>query len=365
MTVKRSALALAAATGVIAHAGPSLAQADIKQVVLDDMIATVIIERSADGKVSVSGLRGDAMTLTSDQRGDTLRIAGPEELDDEAFWDAYMDRKGGVRIGNFRLGGNSRSITVQNGRDERFEALLEDYPTLTIRLPEGTDFRFEDSALFMNGDTALGRVEADGNVYLLTVLGDADSADLKLQGPGDLTVGDIAGLADIALSGSGDIAFGRAGSAVLNLRGSGDIKGGDIAGDAALVLQGSGDIEAGRIGGAAELSLRGSGDIDVNEVAGALEAQLMGSGDIEIDEVSGPVEASLRGSGDIKIDSGRAERFQATLAGSGDIDFGGIAVNPELTTRGSGDIDVDRFEGRVQTSGDGIRVAGKRYGEDD
>ena len=360
----RTRLALAA--GALALAGPAALAQDYDgatRLVLEDAVATVAIERG--DTLSVAGLDGEAMTLRTTRRGDTVTVSGPEALDEDAFWAEYMDGRGGVRIGPIKLGGGNRSITVRNGRDARFEAMLEAYPDLTLTVPEGLDLRLEGSALLLSGEAALGRVEAEDNLYLMGRLGDADSARLRMKGPGNLALGDVAGLMDAELSGSGDIEFGDAGSAVLTLRGSGDIEGEDISGDAAMTLQGSGDVEADRIGGKAEMVLRGSGDIEAEEVAGGLDAELTGSGDVSVGRVLGPVTASLRGSGDVEINEGRAERFEATLSGSGDIAFGGVAVNPKLRTSGSGDIVVGDAEGTVDARGDGIRVGGKPYGDSD
>ena len=362
MTRTPLALALAAAgSALVAHAAAQdFAGADA--LVIEDAIGTVTLTASPDGTLRVSGTEGAELTLTATGRGGTVRLAGPERLEEDRFWDAYAG-KGGVRVGPVRLGGGGRSVTIRDGRDRRFEAMLEGYPDVTVAVPEGTDLRFEGSALRLSGDVALGRVEADGNLYLVADLGDADSAELDLTGPGRLALGDVANLADATLSGSGDVGFGRAGSLVMSLKGSGDMAAGDVDGEAALTLAGSGDVDVGRVGGGAEVRLRGSGDVELAGAAGGLDVELAGSGDVEVAEVAGDVRVSLRGSGDVDLASGRADALEVDLSGSGDVAFGGVAVDPVLRTRGSGSIVVSRSEGRVDAQGDGIRVAGQAYGE--
>ena len=331
--------------------------AGVDGVEIVDVIGTVeIVLSDRDDVIIETARRGDRPVEVS-RSGGALIVRGPDRVDEEAFWDLYAP---GIRVGGWRMGG--RSIRVTNGRDRRFEKLLEDYPRLTIRAPVGTGLSVEGSAVLLSADGAAGTLGLPGNVYLRGTLGDVDAATVTMSDPGALTLRDVSGAARIDLAGSGDVRFGRADEAAISLRGSGDIEGGDVTGALSVTLVGSGDVEAGRIGGPLTISLRGSGDVEVAEAASGARIELAGSGDIEIERLSGAVEAELRGSGDIEMGEGRANAFRAVLAGSGDISFDGVAVAPILRTAGSGDIVVGEAEGRIDAEGRGIRVGGRSVG---
>ena len=342
---------------------PSLAAAQDRYEGLDaveivDVIGTVEIVFSDQDDVVVETVRRGDRPVAARERGGALILRGPDRVDEEAFWDAYHP---GLRVGPWRM--TRRSIRVTNGRDRRFEELLEDYPRVVIRAPRGTTLSVEGSAVLLTAEGEAGDLDVPGNVYLRGVLGEVGAARVTLTDPGALTMGDVDGAAEIAVTGSGDVTFGRADEASVSVRGSGDVEGGDVDGALSVDLAGSGDVSAGRVGGALTVSLRGSGDVVVQEAAGGAGIALAGSGDVEVARVGGAVRAELRGSGDIDIGAGRADSFVAVLAGSGDIAFDGVAVAPELSAAGSGDIDIGKAEGTVSASGRGITVGGKRYGE--
>ena len=80
----------------------------------------------------------------------------------------------------------------------------DDMPLITIRMPMDAQIA-TDGAVF-------GRV------------GVTHSLDLAVAGCGDWTVGDVSGPLDVRVSGSGDVAAGRAGTLRAALSGSGDLK---------------------------------------------------------------------------------------------------------------------------------------------
>ena len=367
MTRSKSALSAAAAALMLSPAfADALAQEfeGATALEIDDAIAKVSLRFADTDAVTVDIAGGDERPLTVSREGGTVRIAGEDDLGEDEFWRAYQG-KSGVRIGKVQIWGGNRYIEVRNGRDARFEEMLENYPAVTVTLPEGSDLSVLGSAVLLDATGPMDELTVDDNIYERATFGDARTADITLSGSGAITLGDVTEAIEAVLSGSGDVRFGNAANAVMSLKGSGDLTGGDIAGDLSATLSGSGDVTAGRVGGMADLSLRGSGDVEIEEARSGAKAMLSGSGDVEVGRVEGPVEAELRGSGDIDIREGRATAFEASLSGSGDVSFGGLAVNPVLRTRGSGDIDVADFEGEVDARGDGIRVAGKSYGEDD
>ncbi|MBB4658214.1 GIN domain-containing protein [Parvularcula dongshanensis] len=357
-------LALSCAAAVAAQR-ENVQRFDADTVSIEDAIGTVTVTFDDGEDVRVALSDGNTRPLTVRQDGDRIEIEGPDAIDEDDFWAEHQRyAKGGFGVGPIRIDMGRRTIVREDGEDPAFARLLEDYPVIAIRAPRGTALTVEDSALRLRGEgAAAGALSLGPNTYLVADLGDAQSAAVTLSGVGQIKLGAIEGDAAVDLLGSGDVAFGDAGTARLTLKGSGDIVGGAVNGDARIELQGSGDVTLGAVSGATALSLRGSGDVGVRET-GALDVALVGSGDIEVGRVDGAVSVELRGSGDVSLRDGRADPFEATLTGSGDIEFGGTAISPVLRARGSGDIEVAEAEGAVDARGDGIRVAGRRYGDD-
>jgi hypothetical protein len=145
---------------------------------------------------------------------------------------------------------------------------------------------------------------------------------LKLDGSGDIVVGDFKGLDDVEvlLEGSG------------NIRSDGILH---VAGTVNCLLDGSGDVGLKLNALTVKAKLEGSGDIDLSGKATELIAELEGSGDVnsfglEVLRCT----AELEGSGDIKVNV--AEQLHATLDGSGDIAYHGKPdVKSQLAGSGS------------------------------
>jgi hypothetical protein len=358
-------LALTAASASL-FAGAAAAQdfSGAEAIAVEDAIAVVRVEFTDTGPISVDIRNRGERPLSAVMVNGRVVIAGEDDLDDKTFWRLYDgETEGGIRFGPVRIAGAGRSISMQNGENEAFNAMLENYPEVVVTAPSGTDFTVGDSALRLRGEGTAGTVEIDDTIYVIADLGDARRALIGVHGPGRIGLGDVEEALEAGVHGSGDILFGRAGSAQLKVHGSGDIEGSEVIGRTEASVHGSGDIQIGRFGGGLEASVHGSGDIDAGEVEGPLSASVHGSGDIVSAKVNGPVEASVNGSGDIDLGSGEAPRFRASVNGSGDIVFGGTAFDPRLNTSGSGNIEINSASGQISASGRGIRVGGKNYGD--
>jgi hypothetical protein len=128
----------------------------------------------------------------------------------------------------------------------------------------------------------------------------------------------------------------------------GDVAVGDVAGDARIAISGTGDVMAGAIGGALTASVNGVGDIGAGRVAQGLDAQINGVGDIEVAAVEGgDIDAAIHGAGDIAVLAGEAERLRATIHGVGDVSFRGVAFQVDSEIYGAGDIYVNEVQGGV------------------
>jgi hypothetical protein len=162
-------------------------------------------------------------------------------------------------------------------------------------------------------------------------VGATDRLHLVSTGCGAWTAGPVRGVLDTRATGSGDISVVSAG--VVH-----------------AALAGSGDVTVGPIAGPADLSLAGSGDVRIGPVGGPLKASLAGSGDINVAQANGPVLAHIASNGDIHIHGGAVPVVEATVAGSGDITFDGTAGRVSASVVGSGNVRVAHVTGPVSKS---------------
>ena len=162
-------------------------------------------------------------------------------------------------------------------------------------------------------------------------VGSTRSLALSPTGCGDWAAGHVQGLLAVNAAGSGDTRVDGAGEVHARLAGSGDLSVGPVAGPADLSLAGSGDVSAGAVGGPVRLSLSGSGDVTVAQV-------------------NAPVVADMASSGDVRIHGGRTPELKVSLAGSGDFSFGGEAGRLSARVVGSGDVHVAHVDGPVSKS---------------
>lgn len=278
----------AAALGLIAAGAQAQSTGPVETVVLDDFIGVVEMRTSSrsDGSVSVDPGRGAVSAPDVETRNGTLVIKGESR-----------------RI---------RQCSTRNGRTTlRFSrngepVALSELPRLTIEAPDSV-------ALKVRGGAVFGEV------------GDLGVADIKIDGCGDLAIGDVANDAKLVINGSGDLSSGDVGGELtVVLNGSGDLMAGVVSGDLDTVINGSGDVEIDALsGGELEASIRGSGDVTVfGGTASSVSASIMGSGDAVFRGDAGDVSLTALGSGDVCVGSASGE-VSRTRLGSGDIDVGG------------------------------------------
>lgn len=149
----------------------------------------------------------------------------------------------------------------------------------------------------------------------------------------------------VTLNGSGDIKLGtfvKLNGLQVKLDGSGDIKSDgplEVLGTANIELEGSGDIELTLKASETNAILEGSGDIKLDGTTSKLAVSLDGSGDIKAyDLESLNCVASVEGAGDIRVSA--SKKLEASVDGSGNISYRG---EPKVTAQidGSGSIDQD------------------------
>jgi hypothetical protein len=318
----------------------------VTEIDLTNFIGTVNIETASAGSVSLTrnmGANADYPVFVEAKDG-VLTIHSNEDPDDIDWWD---------------------DVDWRHHKENAFKVFLEDYPTLTFRIPEGTALDFDSAVILLTaGDTRGSLSVREGHVT--GAIGDLASADIAIHGSGDIKIGAIEGAFHTNIHGSGDLDAKSAGSLDADIHGSGDITVGRIAKGAVMSIHGSGDINLGDVGGPLKLSINGSGDVETGAVAGGADIGVNGSGDVTLASVNGKTAARLRGSGDIEIRGGRAENLMVDIRGSGSFDHRGVATNPNVYAGHSGDIHIARHEGTINARGGGdIKISGADYGDDD
>jgi len=129
-----------------------------------------------------------------------------------------------------------------------------------------------------------------------------DLAALQLQdSSGDLTITNIAGLADVDDS-SGDLSIRNAGSVRLR-DSSGDIEVDVVHGDVEVVIDSSGDIRIAKVDGSVKVRQDSSGSIRVVDVKGSVTVDSDSSGDIYAGRVGGDFTVTEDSSGSIEHES--------------------------------------------------------------
>ena len=258
-----------------------------------------------------------------------------------------------------------KEVNWRRGGEKAFANFLQDYPTITVTVPQGTDLALDSvvtelNAGDINGDLLIEHGHVRGEA------GDMNAADINIHGSADFKLGSVADSLDINIHGSGDVTAGSAGSLSVSIHGSGDVRAGDVDGETEIRIAGSGDVRIGNVGGEGEFAIHGSGDISTGALEAGAEIALHGSGDVSLASVAGGTSVDIHGSGGSSIGGGRAEDLKVRVRGSGDFRHNGLATNPDVSVRGSGDVYIKDAEGPVRASGDGdIRIAGRQYGDDD
>lgn len=317
----------------------------VDAIVVKDFIGTVIIDVAERGDVSLAVTKGadGAYPVAVDDAGAVLTVQSDEDPDMTRWWD---------------------DVDWRRHHEKAFEIFLEDYPTLAFTVPKGTNVSFDSAVVRLDAGDAGGAFAVSGG-HVDGAIGDVATADIKINGSGDLMVGDVADALDIAIHGSGDLRTGSAGRLDANIHGSGDIVIGAVRGDAEARIHGSGDITIAEVGGGLTVATHGSGDVKTDAVGAGAQVQIHGSGDLAIMDIAGPTQVSINGSGDVRIGGGRSENLRVRVHGSGDFAHLGLATNPDVSANGSGDILIRRHEGSVRARGHGdITISGVRYDDD-
>ena len=320
--------------------------ANVDSLMIEDFIGTVEIKtsRGNDVRAVVTDGKDASYPVHMSAAAGVLTIKSDEDPDDARWWDDVEWRR----------------------RDDRaFENFLASYPKLVISVPRGTNVSLDSVVTALNagdigGDVSLAEGHVEGEI------GNVKSADINIHGSADIKLGEVAEALNVGIHGSGDVIAGSASSLAIAIHGSGDVRVGDVDGAAAVQINGSGDVNIGNVSGSTDFNVHGSGDIRTGAVKSGADISVHGSGDISLASVAGKTSVAIHGSGDTEINGGRSEDLVVRVRGSGDFRHSGLATNPNVSVNGSGDVTISKYEGSIRTSGDGdIRIAGKRYGDDD
>ena len=242
-------------------------------------------------------------------------------------------------------------------RGDAFAELLADYPHVKIVVGPGTALRVDDSVVIVKGGDLGGDLAISGG-DVRALFGDVASAELRLTGAQDMSVGAVEGVFALTIQGSGEVSARSAGTVRIEITGSGDVDVGPVTGDANAMIAGSGDIRLRRVGGALDARVAGSGDISTGDVALGARLSLAGSGDIAVGSVAGPLTAEIGGTGDIGVRGGTAEPLEILIGGTGDFVFGGVATSVRATIGGTGGAFVKTSDGPVTFNGYGVLTVG-------
>lgn len=311
-----------------------------------------ILVTQAPGNIDVSG--AESGTLSTG--GDTTTIDGGMEFNNSNC----RNVNGKVSL-SF---GKSNWNWIKGGYKD-----LDEYPKLSITVPEGSNFVLRDSVIF---GTLPDLANAD---MKLSSCGDLEMGDItgalnaQISGSGDLQTGDVKGRADIKISGSGDFEAGDVTDADISISGSGDANVGDIIlkdrSTAKIRVSGSGDIEAGRIRGNADVRVTGSGDAKLGEIDGDAIIESNGSGDITIDSVDGTtLSVRSNGSSDVKIESGDVTSIMVSTNGSSLADLDVRTVSASVKAGGASDVYIKDASGEREVSRRGsasVKIGKTRY----
>lgn len=303
----RALLAIGVASAALLAAGA--ASAAEPRVEIKDAVARVVIVPEARSDVKVS------FKTTNASLPLTLRVEG-----DRTIVDGDLDGP----LGKGRI----RSCSSVNGEVDVQVAGVgkvawDDMPQVIIQAPMDA------------------RVSAGGAVF--GSVGRSTSLKLSNAGCGDWTVANVEGAMTINLAGSGDLKAGSAGVADIKVAGSGDVATTGVRGKLTANVAGSGALASGPVGGGLAIRIAGSGDADVASVTGDVDISIAGSGDALVrGGQAGAMTVSIAGSGDIQF-AGSAATVTARVAGSGDIRVASVSGDIKKRIVGSGDVRVGPF----------------------
>lgn len=307
-------------------------------LVIEGFVGTIEVTEGRTLAIDVMGAP-EGGPLEISRNGGTVSVVGDKDMVKDLY------RKGSpYRDGWKNWRGHDDAIV-------KFGEFLEDYPVISVTIPEGSDFEISHAAMIIEAELSFGSLEMSNLKEVYGSLGDADEAKIGIGGMGELSIGDVEDNLYIAIGGSGDIYAGDSGETTVRIGGSGDVDLGDVDGSLSITIGGSGDVVADRADSIA-LKISGSGDVEIGDVDGDTDVSINGSGDYAADSVNGALKLSINGSGDIDIEDGRSTSTQIRISGNGDINFGGVANDPNVDIRGGGDVFIKDYTGNVKVSGD-------------
>lgn len=250
-----------------------------------NVVATVQIEphRDVDIEYTISGPADQVKAIRASVQGDRLVIES--DGSDSSSGDITVVGRGGRTVIQT---GNRRTVIASGG--------------------------FANSGIVIGNGSIMSNVFGRGNVTTVVTSGGGGENAVKVtvkvpQGApvnanrvlGNVVIGDTNG--PLTASVQGDNVFaGCVTSAQLTVQGSGDVRIKEVNGTVMAQVQGSGDIEIER-GSMPSLTatVQGSGDINVGGSATTASLTVMGSGDIRVAHVQQRPMESVMGSGDIRV----------------------------------------------------------------
>ena len=288
-----AALFLAVSTGpAVAQTAPAepasvarqWARFEVAEVTLREVAALVRVRPEDRVDVAVS-IANEGPLLTPELRVSRGRLV--------------IDGKLRRQIRSCRVNGSD--FEVVTGRQGRLHAAQ--LPVIELRVPQHAV------------------VSAGGAVRLH--LAPAQTAEVRLNGCGDADIVNVAGAADISVSGAGDLRLYEAGQADVRVAGAGDVIVGVVRSGLAVSIAGAGDFTAARADGPTSIALQGAGDVTIRDGrATTLSVVIAGSGDVTHNGSAERLDAVILGAGDVRVRSVSGEVTRRVVGG------GEVVVGP-------------------------------------
>jgi hypothetical protein len=253
------------------------ARYDASEVTLRDVAALVRVRPENRGDVAVSIVNAGQLPAPE------LRVSRGRLV---------IDGKLRRQIRSCRVNGNDfEVVTSRQGRLHTAQL-----PVIELRVPEHAV------------------VSAGGAVRLH--LAPAETAEVALSGCGDADIVSVAGAANIAVSGAGDLRLYDAGQAEVRVAGAGDVVLGVVRSGLTVSIAGAGDFTAARADGPTNIALTGAGDVTIRDGrATTLSVMIAGAGDVTHNGSAERLDAVIVGGGDVRVRSVSGEVSRRVLGG--------------------------------------------------
>jgi hypothetical protein len=174
--------------------------------------------------------------------------------------------------------GRARAVAIYG----RGAVAVDDLPQLVIHTPW--------AVRVMSGDAVFGAI------------GPSASVDLSNLGCGSWTIAPVVGRLRLTQAGSGGLSAASAGTADLSVEGSGDVAIGDVRAGLSAISSSSGAIAANSVRGPLDARVAGSGGVTINSgQVTAMTVSIAGSGAVRLRGVAQTLKASIAGSGDVTV----------------------------------------------------------------